>query len=512
MLEFLNPFLWGLSFSLIPIIIYIYKFSRRKNVILPTLDLLEENKRSRGFSLNVEFLKLFLRVLMIVIIVLIFSQPYIYENRKDKILVILDTTYSSKGNFESYLRYLKEYLVSIPSGKIVKILDLEGNEIVGTPKDVMEKIKFYFPKVGKIEKNFFSKLSQVAGESEVIVLTDGQKSFVDNLNKFGIKGKIVNFPFTFPYGKVSFSIWKRVGSEIHVNYEVDVREECLFEVFLDVGNSSKMLLSSVVFGRKVGEMKVNSSTEGIGFIRGILVNGFKTNEFVEPVYFFKGGFDLVLECSNAKFIENALKVLDFYVTKGSRYKIVVGNIVNSDNFRDSIIVPCSPESKIFLRGSNIFSSKGGYTTTYESGNTTTRKFNFSSFSILPYTNFFVPLGSEVYEFGNTPVFVYDRDKNNVLVLGEFNYKDYEFPWFLKEIIEFLFVYSKTEIIYPYGEFASRVVSISDNKYRVLIVPDEEISSVIESSFYGEKKRYNFLSFLLFAVFVIVVIVERIIST
>ncbi|MFN4244976.1 MAG: BatA domain-containing protein [Brevinematia bacterium] len=508
MLEFLNPFLWGLLFSLVPIFIYIYKFSTRKTFILSTLKLLTEDNKSKGISINVELLKLFLRILIIMFIVLIFSQPFISKDVRKNILIILDTTYSSSANFEGYIKYLKEYLKSFPEDKFIKIVDLEGNEIVGNRKEVMDKIRFYFPKVGSIRRDLIKRLVPFSKNSEVLILTDGQKSFIDVLDEFGIKGRIVTFPFTLPYGKINFYIWNRVGNQVEIKYEVDVNEECLFEVFGDYGDYSKMLLSYKIFGRKIGELKITSTTNhGICLVRGILINSSKTNQFIEPIYLFDGGFDLILDCSYFKrFLEASLGILGFYVSKSSGYKIVVGKVVVSENFRNSIIVPCDSESKILFRGKNIFSgvSKARFSI---------KEINFSSFSLVPFTNLSIPEEAIVYGFGNVPVFIYDESRNNIILLGSLSYRSDELPWFLKEIIEFLFIYSKFEFVYPYGETIFGYVGFQKgSKYKLFITPDEEISDVAKNRTYEEVRNNKFISAILFVIFVIIMIAEKIFSS
>ena len=43
MIELLNPFVWALSLSLIPVLIYLYRFYSRKKYIFPTLKLVSES-------------------------------------------------------------------------------------------------------------------------------------------------------------------------------------------------------------------------------------------------------------------------------------------------------------------------------------------------------------------------------------------------------------------------------------------------------------------------------------
>ncbi|MEN2998618.1 MAG: BatA domain-containing protein [Brevinematia bacterium] len=506
MIEFLNPFLWGLVLSLIPILIYLFKFITRKTYLLPTLKLIEESKKARGISINLELLSVVLRALMIALIVLIFSQPLLSDKKKGEILVILDTTYSAKANFNKYIKYLKEYITSISENTYIRVIDLSGNEIVGIRKEVEEKIRFYVPRVSKLEDRVIKRIQDYSKKADVIILTDGQKSFLDALEKVGVKGKVITFPFALPYGSVKFHIWKKFGSAIEFKYEINTEEECFAEILLEFNKNSKVLLSSKVNGRKVGEMKVNAVGEGMGFIKSILSNSKGTNEFVEPVYFFDDNVE-VIPSEEIGNINSALKSLGIKTSRNSRYKIVIGKTVNSDTLRDSIIIPYDDKSRVIVRGESIF-TYGDNNGSYE-----VKEHNFSTISIIPFTNFRIPAEIEVYGVNGNPIAIFDRSRNNIILLGKLNYSDIELPWFIKETLELLLVDSKVEFVYPY-DVDSANVSEGDGKLKILLTPNEEVSEVIKSNSKDEDKvlkKENWITLLLFCIFAIILLTERIIS-
>lgn len=503
MVEFLNPFLWALAFSLIPIFIYIFKLTTRKVYILPTLKIIEESQKTKGISINFEFLKLLLRVLIIVLVVLIFSQPILSQGKKDKVFIILDTTYSAKNNFDKYLAYLNEYISSIPSYIWVKIVDLTGNEIVGNRDEVKDKLKFYIPKVSKMDKGIVSRFSKDLLGSKVIVLTDGQKSFLDLLDEVGIKGyELKIFPFTLPYGSVKFSLWKRFGSEIEVQYDVNVKEESVFEMFVVYQEKSKMLMSSRISDRKVGEVKVSKLGDGIAFIKGILISQNKTNEFIEPVYFFDGRVN-ISESKNET-LESALSVIGITNDRNAGIKLVISKFVNVDNLRNSIVIPYDSDSKIIVNGENIFG-------TGRSGSFIRKEYKFNTFCLISASNVNVPSGVEVYEVDKKPVLIFDKVRNNIVLLGKLNYQDINLPWFLKEVFDVFFVGSKVEFVYPYEFYQDDTISYSNNVYRILLTPDEEISEIVATSQIEGESKKNIIPLLLFCIFAIVVFSERLLK-
>lgn len=497
MLEFLNPFLWGLTFSLIPVFLYFFRFITRKTYLLPTLKIIEEKGKVRGININVEFLRIILRVLMIVIIVLVFSQPILPEGKKEKVIIIVDTTYSTKANFEKYLKYLSEYILSVPSGRLIRVVDVSGNEISGSRDEVKERMRFYFPEVGRLKEDFLERLVEAGRDSEVIVLTDGQRSFLSVLEKAGIKAKVVTFPFTLPNGRVKFSIWRRVGDVIDVKYEIVAEEECYSEVGVEFGGVFRVLASSKSKGRMAGEFRVSAPGEGMGFVKGVLVSSRGTNEFVEPVYFFDGRVEIISR-SNFTVVEKAIESIG--MRRGaSKYKIIMEDFVNSDNIRNSIILPLGERSRLVVGGEDVFFGRDGIKREI-------REYNFSFLPIVGFTNVSAPRGIEVFGVSGKPILLFDRVRNNVIVLGVLNYRDVSLPWFFKELFEFMLVGSRVEFLYPW-EKVRRSDAEKEGKHVVIITPEEEISELTkvedEPGF-----RNNVITLILFCLFVVIAVLER----
>lgn len=503
MFELINPFLWGLAFSLIPILIYIYKLVTRKTFILPTLKVIKEEKKSIGPNINLEILKTLLRVLMITLIVFIFSQPiisYVQDEKKSR-LILVDTTYSSKNNFYSYIRYLKEYLSSLPQEEKIVILDTSGIEIAGIRDEVREKLKSYLPKLHKIDSKFLMRVKELSRNRKTIILTDGQESFINPIKGLGVEDfKIVKFPYSIPYGTVRFSIWNRVGRTIDVKYEIVTKEECLAEIILLSANRSKLLFSSKTRGRRVGEISVEGDS-GFAFIKGILISSHKTNEFMEPIYFFDERVEIV-SSERITNLEMAFKSLGFEVRRNSEVKVVIAKNLNSDVLRNSILVPSDYNAKVLVGGQNIFAN-----TTQD--RTIKMVDYFSMTSIFSFTNLNLPSGVEIYGYKGTPVAAYDSRNNNLILLGLLNYQDPNLPWFIKEVTELLLVGTKYTFEEDKMPSVETNITSLDGKYLIFRTPEDEISDIVDD-ISDQRLESVGLGLIAFILLVAVMVLERVI--
>ncbi|MGC8871140.1 MAG: BatA domain-containing protein, partial [Brevinematia bacterium] len=371
MIEFLNPFLWGFILSSIPIFIYLYKRITKKTLILPTLKLIDEKEKSKGVRINLEILKVILRVIIISLIVLIFSQPVISRIKTNQTFILLDTTYSAKDNFNKYLSFLREYISNLPSGTEITLIDMSGTKISGTKEEVLDKIKTYHITIGKLDKKVIEELKG----KEIILLSDGQKNFLELLNQENIKFKLIKFPFSIPNVEVNIIPWKKIGSP-EAKLEIIPKEKTLVEISL-TGEREIKLSSMELSSRKVIEIKLTNS-EGISFLNVKVIKNLKTNNFVYPFYFFDNKINLVAEKEEYNFIEKALNSIDIKVDKTSKYSIIVSDFLNADKIRNSVIIPKKENSKIIFRNKNLF-SKG------ENGklNNKIEKYNFTYLPIKP---------------------------------------------------------------------------------------------------------------------------------
>ncbi|MCS7299544.1 MAG: BatA domain-containing protein [Spirochaetia bacterium] len=503
MIEVINPFLWGLAFSLIPIFIYVYKLITRKTFILPTLKVIKEEKKSLGFNLNIEILKMLLRALIITLIVFIFSQPIIsnVQDEEKSNLILIDTTYSSRNNFYSYTRYLKEYLSSLPQEEEIIILDTSGIEISGIRDEVKEKLRLYLPRVSKIDSKFLKRVKELSSSKRIIVLTDGQESFVKSVKDLGIQNfQIVKFPYSIPYGTIRFSIWNRVGRIVDVKYEIVTKEECLAEIVLLSANRSKLLFSSKVEGKRVGEVSVEGGN-GLAFIKGILISSHKTNEFIEPIYFFDERVEIV-SSERITNLEVAFRSLGFEIARNSEVKLIIAKYLNSDLLRNSILIPSGYDAKFLVRGQNIFSSPN-------QDRSIKMVDYFSTMSIISFTNLNLPNEIEFYGFNGTPVVAYDSRNNNLILLGLLNYQDPSLPWFVKELTELFLVGTK------YSFEDNMLHSIETNitgvnvKYLIAKTPEDEISGLVEN-ISGQVSDRISLGLVVFILLVGVMVLERVI--
>lgn len=503
MIEVINPFLWGLAFSLVPVLIYIYKLITRKTFILPTLKVIKEEKKSLGLSLNIEILRVLLRALIITLIVLIFSQPIIssVQDKGKSKLILIDTTYSSRNNFNSYTRYLKEYLSSLPREEEIVVLDTSGVEIAGTRDKVIEKLRSYLPKVSKIDSRFLKRVRELSNGRRIIVLTDGQESFVKSVKDLGIQSfEIEKFPYSIPYGAIRFSIWNRVGRTVDVKYEIVTKEECLAEIILLSAKKSKLLFSSKVEGKRVGEVSVEGG-DGLSFIKGILISSHKTNEFIEPIYFFDERVEIV-SSERISNLELAFKSLGFEIDRNSEVKLVVAKYLNSDLLRNSILIPSGYDAKVLVRGQNIFSGSSQY-----------RSIKivdyFSTMSIISFTNLNLPNEIESYGFNGTPIVAYDSRNNNLILLGLLNYQDPSLPWFVKELTELFLVGTKYSFEDNILHSVQTNITGVNVKYLIAKTPEDEISGLVENIPDRESDRIS-LGLVIFILLIGVMVLERVI--
>ncbi|MCX8029625.1 MAG: hypothetical protein N2712_06485 [Brevinematales bacterium] len=491
-MEFINPFLWGLLLSVLPILIHIYKLVTRKTFILPTLKIIEEDSKSKGFSINIQFIKTALRVLIIILIVLIFSQPILPTKKSNGTIFIIDTTLSSKNNFSLYINYIKEIVPSANSP--IYIYDPSGNVIFGSKKEVIDKLKSYLPSVGDFTAELLKEIQDLSKNKEVIVLTDGQKEFIDKLQEANIKEfRIIKFPYSFPNGKIEFSIWKRFGNNIEIKFEIETSEECLSEILL-IGKERKTLFSSVVNGRKVGEITIKGNY-GFSFLKGILIKDKKTNEFIQPIYLLNNTLNTATEDNK---IQNILLSLGIE-TGFSEITLSSRNIFNSDTTRNTIFIPSENTIKIIVRNQNILSTKKGK-------NQTKPIPYFSTTPINTFTNLNIP--NDITLYGHIkPIAMYDEKRNNLIILGTLNYDNPDVAWFIKEAIELLLIDTKVKFV---SSLQSSNIIKSNEIFYILEIPNKEISEIINTNSY-ENKRNNNLPTILFIILAIAMTLERLIK-
>lgn len=498
MIEFLNPFLWGLALSLIPILLYFYKTLTKKKLILPTLRFIKEEEKSRAIRINIEILKVLLRIMIISLIVIIFSQPLISKSKSNETFILLDTTYSAKDNFDNYLSFLREYLSNLPSSEKVTIIDLSGTKIYGKREEILDKLKLYLPVVGKLDKRIFQELKG----KEVILLSDGQKNIIELLEKENIKITLIKFPFSIPNALVNITSWKRIG-KIESKIEIIPKEKVIAEISLIDNKKEKRILSLEISTRKVFEIKLTND-EGIAFLNTRLISDKKTNNFVEALYFFDNTVNLIADKEDHIIIEKALETLGIKENKNSKYSILVSDFVNVDKLRNTIVIPKNENSKILLKNENLFLKKKAEKNIEE------YKFSYMPLGLI--NEFNLPSGVRVIGTGNKAIIVYDAIKNNAVIVGIPNYKSPYFPIFLKETMEFLMLDSKTIEKLPYQYSPKTNILVTDSNVVIFKTPEEEICETIN---YESKRNFlneNELTILLFLLLLIIMSTERIVSS
>ena len=498
MIEFLNPFVWALSLSLIPVLIYLYRFYSRKKYIFPTLKLVSESEKAKWLNINAELLKLFLRMLIIANVVLIFSSPVITAKKEDSIVFFIDNSYSSRYNFDNYLSYLRNTLKEYPNNVKVFVFDNSGNFISGSPGEVIEKLKYYYPKVKEYSRSALENALSTASGGRIIFLTDGQGSFWDLVRSLGIKNydSVVLSSFSLD-ARAYIRIWNRLMRDVEGEIEVYSKSNCNVEVVLSNSGVERIIMSSQVVGKKIFYIKFTNPFEGISVLKVLLFRDAATNEFFVPITSVKK-LSLNVTEEERKFFLASLFSLGFTnsVGKGNDLSISVLNSGNLSLFRNSVIIPKSSEAKFLYKG-RFITFHTNYIGDY------VRSINYFFHSLPISTRLFpsfVPEDSWVVRLGSTAVGLYFGDGNNFLVFGNLNLYDSSLPIFLKEAFEFLLIDSKfltNTGLYNYDGTLS-------------VLPEEEISDV---EFMGQtsaraNNKFNFVSLLLFVFLSILMVIER----
>jgi len=523
MIEFLNPFVWALSLSLIPVLIYLYRFYSRKKYIFPTLKFVSSNEKTRWLNINVELLKLFLRVLIVATIVLIFSSPIISTKKDDNVIFFIDNSYSSRYNFDNYLSYLRRALKEYPNNIKVFVIDNSGNLISGSPKEVIEKLKYYYPDVKEYNKSALRNalntgvLSTALG-GRIVFLTDGQRSFWDFVKSLGVKDyESVIFPSFSLDARAYIRVWNRLTRDVEGEVEVYSKSNCSVEVVLSNASSERIIMSSQVVGKKNFFIKFTNPFEGISILKVLLFRDTATNEFFVPITSVSK-ISLNVPEEEKKFFLSSLYSLGFTnsVDKGNDFSFSVLGSGNLSSFRNSIIIPKSPEARFLYRGKFITfytNSVGDYV----------KSVNYTFHSLPIATRFFpsfVPEGAWVVKSGSTAVGLYFEDENNLLVFGNLNFYDSSLPIFLKEAFEFLLIDSKLVTNTSITNTSITNTSITNTSITntslynydgtFSMVPEEEISDVENSEGMNAEKSgsFNFISLLLFVFLCVFMVVER----
>jgi len=518
MIEFLNPFVWALSLSLIPVLIYLYRFYSRKKYIFPTVKFVSSNEKTRWLNINVELLKLFLKILIIATIVLIFSSPVISTKKEDSIIFFIDNSYSSRYNFDNYLSYLRRALKEYPNNMKIFAIDNSGNLISGSPKEVIEKLKYYYPDVKEYNK---SALRSALGTSllstdlggRIVFLTDGQRSFWDFVKSLGVKGyESVVFPSFSLDARAYIRVWNRLTRDVEGEVEVYSKSNCSVEVVLSNASSERIIMSSQVVGKKNFFIKFTNPFEGISILKVLLFRDTATNEFFVPITSVSK-ISLNVPEDEKKFYLSSLYSLGFTnsVDKGNDFSFSVLSSGNLSSFRNSIIIPKSPDARFLYKGKFITfytNSVGDYV----------KSVNYTFYSLPIATRFFpsfVPEGAWVVKSGSTAVGLYFEDENNFLVFGNLNFYDSSLPIFLKEAFEFLLIDSKlitNTSITNTSITNTSIINTSLYNYdgTFSMVPEEEISDVENSEGMNAEKggSFNFISLLLFVFLCVFMVVER----
>jgi len=513
MIEFLNPFVWALSLSLIPVLIYLYRFYSRKKYIFPTVKFVSSNEKTRWLNINVELLKLFLRVLIIATIVLIFSSPVISTKKEDSIIFFIDNSYSSRYNFDNYLSYLRRALKEYPNNMKIFVIDNSGNLISGSPKEVIEKLKYYYPDVKEYNKSALRNtlntgvLSTALG-GRIVFLTDGQRSFWDFVKSLGVKDyESVVFPSFSLDARAYIRVWNRLTRDVEGEVEVYSKSNCSVEVVLSNASSERIIMSSQVVGKKNFFIKFTNPFEGISILKVLLFRDTATNEFFVPITSVSK-ISLNVPEEEKKFFLSSLYSLGFTnsVDKGNDFSFSVLGSGNLSSFRNSIIIPKSSEARFLYRGKFIT-----FYTNFVGDYVKSVNYTFHSLPIA--TRFFpsfVPEGAWVVKSGSTAVGLYFEDENNFLVFGNLNLYDSSLPIFLKEAFEFLLVDSKfvTNTIITNTSIINTSFYNYDGTFSM--VPEEEISDVESSKEMSTTRSasFNFISLLLFVFLCVFMVVER----
>jgi hypothetical protein len=513
MIEFLNPFVWALSLSLIPVLIYLYRFYSRKKYVFPTVKFVSANDKTRWLNINVELLKLFLRVLIVATIVLIFSSPIISTKKEDNVIFFIDNSYSSRYNFDSYLSYLRKTLKEYPSNTKVFVIDNSGNLISGSPKEVIEKLKYYYPEIREYNKGALrgflgTSLLSTAPGSRIIFLTDGQRSFWDFVRSLGVKDyESVIFPSFSLDARAYIRVWNRLTRDVEGEVEVYSKSNCSVEVVLSNASGERIIMSSQVMGKKNFFIKFTNPFEGISILKVLLFRYTGTNEFFVPITSVSK-ISLNVPEEEKKFFLSSLYSLGFTnsVDKGNDFSISILGSGNLSSFRNSIIIPKSPDARFLYKGKFITfytNSIGDYV----------KSVNYT-FHSLPIANklfpSFVPDGTWIVKLGSTAVGLYFEDENNLLVFGNLNFYDSSLPIFLKEAFEFLLVDSKFVTNKSITNTSITNTSLYNYDGTFSMIPEEEISDVesLREMSTTRSASFNFISLLLFVFLCVFMVIER----
>ncbi|MEJ5284552.1 MAG: BatA domain-containing protein [Brevinematales bacterium] len=218
-MRFLNPFfLYFLPIAFIPMIIYLIEKIKRKKIVFSSLELLEEilKDEKKKFQLNI-FLKQLIKVLILALIILSFSNPIIEKGSDfSNFAVVIDPTLSMADfDIREIINFLRE--------KGVKKFYF-GN------KEIEEKIIY------EKNKDLINLINSIP-ENKIVLITDGQKSNFKNIN-YSRKDltilllKHTNTNYFFKNIEIFPEILTK-GSELYIKAILNSKEELPIFVYLN---------------------------------------------------------------------------------------------------------------------------------------------------------------------------------------------------------------------------------------------------------------------------------------
>ncbi|MGC8765211.1 MAG: BatA domain-containing protein [Brevinematia bacterium] len=158
-MKFLNPyFLYFLPFAFLPLLIYLFDKIKRKPVIFPSVEIIEEIIKEKKRSLRLSFfLRQIIRTIILIMLIFSFARPvfdYDLKSLKD-FTIIIDPTYS-----------MKEF-------NLFEIIDLfKQNKIYVGMEEYKDEI-FYEREADIV--NIINRVIDKENSSSVLLVTDGQK-------------------------------------------------------------------------------------------------------------------------------------------------------------------------------------------------------------------------------------------------------------------------------------------------------------------------------------------------
>ncbi len=514
MIEFVNPFIWALPLSLIPFIIYFYRLSVRKPIILPTLKLIRKDDKIKFLSTPSFLVQTILRFLIVAMIVMIFSQPVLKKNSEHEYLVfILDTTYSSRNNIEKYIQVIKDQITLHPYAKEIRILDASGTEIRSDLNQIPNKLSAIKLRLSHIEKSFLSNISKILPEnSKIFVLSDGQKSFLELIEKNGIKNyHFIKFSPSVVEGYVKYNNWTKIltNSSFHLFVSSKSNSRLIVEL-MDRKLEAKKIFESSLIGEK--EFYISSGSLDLGglyFIKSSLVGKLGTNNFYFPVYFSR---DLVFHVNVPKELEkpiiSSFKVLGINFDRkilDKSFNFIVAPKVNTDEFKNSIIFPYGENPVITTHGKFIKLIRTNTSIKIEPNvNLQILSINPKSYYYFPYNE--VDLNTLGYK--GIPVALFDVERNNIIFLIEINEKDLTLPIFIKDIVEFMLIDSivtYTNIMETDSQISE--IRVEDKRFYIFTPEKSEFSENFLDRNITTESNTN-LSMYLFILLVLLLHLER----